>query len=121
MFRFSRIDRLVDKGDFQSVFAKPSKVSRKYLLALFRPNQKPHARLGIIISKHRVRRAVDRNRIKRAIRESFRHHKETLKGLDIIVLIRSECTPLSSQSGNLALRDDIDNLWRILITSSKPV
>ena len=121
MFRFSRLYRLVSKQDFQSVFAKPSKVSRKYLLALYQPNQRSHARLGIIIGKHHVKRAVDRNRLRRILRESFRYQKEALKGLDIIVIIRSECTALGGRSGNKVLRDDIDNLWHTLLTSLKPV
>jgi ribonuclease P protein component len=113
MYEFSREYRLVAKHDFQSVFAKPNKATHKYLLALHKPNQRPHARLGIIIAKHRVKLAVDRNHLRRLVRESFRHHKEALKGLDIIVLMRSECSPLD----NKALRDDIDKLWQKLIVS----
>lgn len=107
---FSRTYRLVSKQDFQSVFAKPLKVSRRNLLALFCANPLSHPRLGIIIAKHHLKRAVDRNRFRRVIRESFRHHKESLKGLDIIVLIRSECSALD----NKALRDDIDKLWQAI-------
>jgi len=73
--------------------------------------------LGIIIAKHHLKRAVDRNLMRRLVRESFRQHKETLKGLDIIVLLRSKCTPLDKK----ALRDDIDNLWLQLKKSYKPV
>ena len=117
MVGFSRKYRLVSKHDFQFVFAKPRKITRKHLLLLYRPTQEDYARLGIIIGKHHVKQAVDRNWLRRIVRESFRHHKETLKGLDIIVLMRSECTPL----GKKALRDDIDNLWHTLATSSKSV
>ena len=88
-------------------------VTHKYLLALYQPNQKPHARLGIIIAKHHIRLAVDRNQIRRIVRESFRHHKEELKGLDIIVLMRSKWSPLD----NNALRDDINRIWQKLTLS----
>jgi ribonuclease P protein component len=84
---------------------------------LYSPNQKPGPRLGIIIPKHHIKRAVDRNLIRRLVRESFRHQKESLKGLDIIVLLRSKCTPLDKK----ALRDDIDKLWLNLKQSFKPV
>jgi len=110
MYEFSRLYRLVKKHEFQSVFAKSGKVTHKYLLALYKPNQQSHARLGIIIAKHHVKLAVNRNRLRRHIRESFRHHKEALKGLDIIVLMRSECTPLD----NHVIRNDIDRLWQKL-------
>jgi ribonuclease P protein component len=99
------------------VFANPRKLSRKYLLALSHPNQQSHARLGIIVAKRYLKLAVDRNRLRRIIRESFRQHKETLKGLDIIVLLRSECTPLGDRK---ALRRDIDHLWQS-VSLSKPV
>lgn len=108
---FGRKYRLVTKQDFQTVFAKPYKVTRKHLLVLYCPNQQPYARLGIIISKHHVKRAVSRNRLRRVIRDSFRQQKDALKGLDIIVLVRSECTPLCKKSGKKALRDEVESLW----------
>lgn len=104
--------KLISKDDFQFVFAKARKVQGKHLLALHRPNQRPYARLGMVIAKHRLKRAVDRNLLRRIIRESFRVKKESLKGLDIIVLLRSECTPL----GKKDLRDAVDNLWHGLMS-----
>lgn len=53
------------------------------------PNQKGIARLGVIISKRALSRAVDRNRIRRWVRECFRLSQEELVGLDVIVLAKS--------------------------------
>jgi ribonuclease P protein component len=113
MVEFPRDHRLAKKHDFQFVFAKPHKATHKYLLALYRSNQKSHARLGIIIAKRYIKLAVQRNRLRRLVRESFRQHQNTLKGLDIVVQIRSECSPLD----NKVLRNDIDRLWQMLIRS----
>ena len=44
------------------------------------------SRLGLAISKKHCRKATARNRIKRVIRESFRHHQAELQGLDIVVI-----------------------------------
>ena len=44
------------------------------------------ARLGLIVSKRMLPRAVDRNRAKRVIRESFRHAVE-LPAMDIVVRV----------------------------------
>jgi ribonuclease P protein component len=110
MFRFSRANRLRSKHDFQSVFAKPRKAVQKHVIALYQPNHTLQARIGIIIAKHVVKLAVQRNRVRRVIRESFRQHKDALKGLDIIILMRSKCTPLD----NNVLREDIDRLWQTL-------
>lgn len=114
-YKFPRTNRLTSKHDFQSVFASANKVSHRALLALFHPNQKPHARLGIITPKQHLKLAVERNRMRRMIRESFRQHKEALKGLDIIVLIRSKCTPLDEHAKH-ALREEINHLWQKIKT-----
>lgn len=51
-------------------------------------------RLGVVAPKKRVRRAVDRNRAKRIIREAFRTSKHLLpRGLDLIVVAKR--APLS--------------------------
>lgn len=108
MFDFSRKNRLVAKHDFQSVFANATKVTQRQLIALSRPNELNEARLGVIIPKQHARLAVTRNTMRRLIRESFRHHKAALKGLDIIVLLRSKWTPLDKR----VFREQIDNLWQ---------
>lgn len=52
-------------------------------------NQTQNARLGVILAKRNIGRAVDRNRIRRQIRECFRLSKHQLIGLDIIVIGKS--------------------------------
>jgi len=48
-------------------------------------NGKQFARLGIIVGKRVARRAVDRNLLKRLVRESFRHRQRELAGFDLLV------------------------------------
>ena len=43
------------------------------------------ARLGLVIGKKLLRRAVDRNRVKRCIRERFRLRRSDLPACDLIV------------------------------------
>ncbi len=117
MSGFSRKYRLLNKNDFQSVFAKPHKSAHKFIIALYQKNHLDYARLGVMLSKRYLPRAVDRNTFRRIARESFRKQHDELKGLDIILLIRSECTPLDRK----ALRIDIDHLWqKLLISSYRP-
>lgn len=113
LYKLPQDHRLKTKQDFQSVFAASNKVTQKYLLALSKPSQFTHGRLGMVIAKHHLRLAVHRNKLRRIIRESFRHNKELLKGLDIIILLRSKWSPLN----NNQLRDDLDKLWQKLTTS----
>ena len=60
------------------------------------PNGAEHSRLGTSVSRRVARRAVARNRIKRQIRESFRHNAERLKGLDVVVIARSGAQTMDS-------------------------
>jgi len=70
------------------VFEKPARRADSFFTILYIDSGQPTARLGLAIAKKRVRRAVDRNRIKRIVRESFRHSQLTLAGKDIVVLAR---------------------------------
>ena len=88
-FGFGRDQRLLKATEFKYVFAKPIKVSTKYISILSRKNGLSHARLGLAIAKKQIRNAVDRNRFKRLIRERFRHNQDSLAGLDIIALVRT--------------------------------
>ena len=111
-YSYSRQYRLASKNEVQSVFAaKPKKVSHNYLLILYTPNQLDHARLGLIVGKQHLRRAVDRNRVRRIIRDSFRLQKDQLRGLDLVVMIRSNCSKLETKQ----IRNDIDHLWQTIL------
>ena len=65
------------------------------------------ARLGLAISKKNCRFATDRNRIKRVIRESFRHHQPTLAGLDVVVINQ----PAARAAGNKQLFNSLTGHW----------
>ncbi len=43
------------------------------------------ARLGLVVGKKLVKRAVDRNRVKRVIREEFRRCRPNLPPVDLVV------------------------------------
>ena len=66
------------------------------------------ARLGLAISNKHARRAVDRNRLKRLVRESFRIHKEFLPGIDVVVLAKRE----TYRATNPVLKNSLADLWK---------
>ena len=70
------------------MFAAPRRSRDRFFTMLVRENGLGLARLGIAVGKKHVRRAVDRNRIKRQVRETFRHHAAMLGGIDVVVLAR---------------------------------
>jgi ribonuclease P protein component len=114
-FSFSKSLRLLTPRDFKQVFdAAPLKVSTREVLILARVNQLDHPRLGLVIAKKNVRRAVARNRIKRVIRETFRHEQYLFAGpgagLDVVILARGGIERLDKS----ALHEQLTPLWRQL-------
>jgi len=88
---FRQHQRLLKSVDFQRVFDDvqiKAGSSQLLILARFRGATLP-ARLGLIIPKKHLRLSVQRNEVKRVIRESFRAHQLSLSGLDLLVLARA--------------------------------
>jgi len=54
-----------------------------------RPNVYGYARLGLAVGVRAAGNAVRRNRVKRLIRDSFRHHHQELPSVDIVVNARA--------------------------------
>ena len=82
-------------------------MSGEAVRVLARSNRLGGARLGMAISRKRVPKAVCRNRIKRVIRDSFRHHRRELGDLDIVVL----SGPGLGRVGNAELRRLLAGHW----------
>ena len=73
------------KREFDCVLRSPLlRLRRGSLVATVRPSESPTARLGLIVAKRVLKRAVDRNRAKRIIRESFRRRLD-LPPVDVVV------------------------------------
>ena len=79
--------RLLKSKEFDEVFDnREYAVSNGSLLILAIRNQLGFNRLGVIVGRKSLRRAVDRNYIKRQLRETFRHLKPL--SLDVVALVR---------------------------------
>lgn len=107
-FAFTRAARLLRPAEFKQVFDNTQwRSSSPELLLLASANTQGQARLGFVLAKKQIKLAVDRNRVKRIVRESFRHHQAKLPAYDFVVLGRSGLTRLD----NAELRTLIDTLW----------
>lgn len=107
---FTRRNRLAKASEFQRVFDQAQRSGSSAFTVLARANEGGAARLGLVISTRCARRAVDRNRLKRLIRESFRQHQTRLMGLDIVVIGKS---PAVGQS-NPQLWVKLEEHWKKL-------
>lgn len=90
--------RLSRDADYRAVYAEKIKKARGPLLVFIKPNGLPEHRLGLAVGR-RVGNAVMRNRIKRLLREAFRHERHALarpdesSAYDLIVSVRPH-TPM---------------------------
>ena len=87
-FRF--YNRLKKPEEYAAAFSSNNRSSDKFFLFLAIKNNTNIARLGLAVPKKNVSSAVERNRIKRIIRESFRSQKNKLKGRDVVVFVKKQ-------------------------------
>lgn len=79
-------------------------------MLLIRPGTRSNPRLGFVLAKKKVRLAVTRNRLRRVVRESFRHNLHALPPVDIIFLAK----PGAGDITNAQLRHALEKHWRKL-------
>lgn len=115
-FGFPKTSRLLNAADYKAVFSNAQfKVSCRHFLVLANCSSSSNARLGLVIAKKNVALAVQRNRIKRRLRDTFRHNKKLLDKLDLVVLARKDADKLD----NKELVDTINSLWQDLHSKIK--
>jgi len=103
--------KLTQVSEFQRVFKQgrfKSQDNGFVILAI--KNDVGYGRLGITVAKKNVAASVARNRIKRLIRESFRHNKNNVRTIDAVVIARRDVDKLDSQKITAAL----EKHWRQL-------
>jgi ribonuclease P protein component len=63
-------------------------------------NRMQTARLGLVVGKRALRRAHERNRAKRVLRDTFRLRREALPPMDIVIVVTGD-------AGNREYRDSL--------------
>jgi len=103
---FSRDDRLRQRREFEECYASGVRVSGRHVqLFLHRSAGAPNARLGISVPR-RVGGSVERNRVRRRVREIFRRSKSLFppEPLSLVVNARPSARTASFEelSGDFA-------------------
>lgn len=117
---FPKSARVRAAGDFARTFAGGRRAGGHYFRAVFlvRPDAAAprNARLGMAISRKVDKRAVERNRIRRLIREWFRHrHAQWIPG-DLVISGKPEASGVDAAQ----LFADLDVLVRRLGLKDAP-
>ena len=82
--------RLRGAGAFEGVFASGHRYDGRFLqLIAVRAHEAP-GRVGYVIGRKSMRRAVDRNRLRRCLRERVRAERATLAAWDVILRVRRD-------------------------------
>jgi ribonuclease P protein component len=104
---FPKSHRLLTSADFRRVLGERRRVASRYGSFHVRRNGLDHARLGVTVSRKVSRKAVQRNRIKRLVREYFRRHSTAMDGTDLVFTAFPPCAELD----NRALEAALESLW----------
>ena len=103
---FPRKRRLLNPAQFHRVFKNGRRIKAKNMTLIVAANGLNHPRLGLAVSKKALSRAVQRNRIKRLVRESFRRHHD-LPAADFVFMAQ---WPLGTMS-NAEIVRRLAGLW----------
>ena len=107
--------RLNKQRHYKRVFKFGKKIDFPAFSLYYCPNQCGHARIGLAVSKKNVPKAVDRNQIKRVIRESFRQRMR-LPAVDIAVIVKRSCpitkTTTSKTTNKVQLSEALGVAWK---------
>jgi len=87
-FRFLPCHRLRNGAEFERVYRSRGRAGDGLFAVNALSNDFGYARLGMSVSARTVGNAVRRNRVRRIIRELFRHRHATLPPVDYVVTSR---------------------------------
>lgn len=88
--RFKKEAKLIKTDEFSSVFNFRKRISAKFLALHYQPNKIGHARLGLVVGKKIAKRAVDRNYMRRVLREFFRIQQHEINPVDLVIRVQKK-------------------------------
>jgi ribonuclease P protein component len=114
MAEFRRHHRILQAGQFNAVFANLKRLHGRFFSLHLLVNEVDHHRLGLAVSRKVSKRAVDRNRIKRQVRDAFRHFqardsagKDKGNKLDMVIVAK----PPAADADTQLLRRELEKMW----------
>jgi ribonuclease P protein component len=104
--------RLRRKSDFEATYAGGRRFGNGFFGVTAFWNDKGWPRIGLAVAVRTAGGGVERNRIRRIIRESFRLHQHELPSLDLIISARARARGATGRE----LHDSLIALWKNVAT-----
>ena len=79
---------MVKTDDFSSVFNLRKRIASQHLVMRYHINEANMPRLGLIVSKKTAKLAVQRNYMRRVLRELFRLNQQQLPVVDLVIQVQ---------------------------------
>ena len=112
--RFSKQAKLLKTDEFSSVFNFRKRISAHYLVMHYQPNSQEQARLGLVVGKKTCKLAVDRNYMRRVLREYFRIQQHQIAHVDLVVRVQKKFDRVNFSQ----IKQEFDSLLLKLIISN---
>ncbi len=112
--------RLRRKADFEAAYAQGRRFGNAYFGIIARPNDTGSPRLGLAVATRISRTSVERNRIRRVVRESFRLAQHAFAPVDLVVSARARAKGAPSPELRAALQELWDKVRQQCAPSSGP-
>jgi len=115
---FPKHYRLLKTDEFSSVFGFRRALRSRHFLLHYRrrdSTEAPGARLGLVVAKRFLRRSVDRNLVRRLVRERFRLLRSRLRSCDLVMRLAVKPLPLDRRD----LAHEIEGLLSKMMSTDR--
>jgi ribonuclease P protein component len=85
LHRFPASRRVTRSSDFERLLRDGERRAQSGYMVYFQRRERGPARLGLLVTRRHSRHAVERNRLKRCVREAFRHEQARMGAIDVLV------------------------------------
>ena len=108
--KLPRSARIQKSAEYRRILSTNQKGRTRYFRYCLAPGACSGSRIGITVSRRVSGSSVQRNRIKRQVREFFRNNRVIIGGYDLVVT----GVPGAASRSNRELREDLKRLWEKL-------